>query len=183
MCKYWWKSGNKEKNIHWMSWERMCASKFHGGLGFRHLHEFNVALLGKQGWRIVTNPTSLVARMFKAKYFPNEPWLPNNDNPYVTTESTDIEDHTVAMLMVPNERRWDEDLVKHLFNQRDANLILAAPISDNNEDSWYWRKEKSGNFSVKTAYILIQESKPMVNQCGNTRFWKRMWSLTIPLKD
>ena len=75
MCKYWWKSGKKEKSIHWMSWERMSVSKMYGGLGFRNLHEFNVALLGKQGWRLVTNPTSLVARMFKAKYYPNDSFL------------------------------------------------------------------------------------------------------------
>lgn len=41
---------------------------------------------------------------------------------------------------------------------------------------------KYGNFSVKTTYILIQESKPLVNQCGITRFWKRLWSLTVPPK-
>lgn len=75
MCKYWWKSGKKEKNIHWMSWERMSYSKMYGGLGFRNLHEFNIALLGKQGWRLVTNSTSLVARIFKAKYYPNDSFL------------------------------------------------------------------------------------------------------------
>lgn len=53
----------------------MCSSKFYGGLGFRHLHEFNVSLLGKQDWRLVTKPNSLVARMFKAKYFPKESFL------------------------------------------------------------------------------------------------------------
>ncbi|XP_074351742.1 uncharacterized protein LOC141690885 [Apium graveolens] len=40
MCKYWWKSGKKEKSIHWMSWERMCISKLFGGLGYRNIHEF-----------------------------------------------------------------------------------------------------------------------------------------------
>lgn len=28
-----------------MSWERMCRSKSKGGLGFRNLHDFNVARL------------------------------------------------------------------------------------------------------------------------------------------
>lgn len=53
----------------------MCISKLYGGLGFRRLHEFNVALLGKQGWRLVTNSNTLVARIFKAKYFPNDSFL------------------------------------------------------------------------------------------------------------
>ncbi|GLU21285.1 hypothetical protein SLE2022_374310 [Rubroshorea leprosula] len=41
-----------------------------GGLGFRSLHEFNVSMLGKQGWRLMTNPDSLAAWVLKAKYFP-----------------------------------------------------------------------------------------------------------------
>lgn len=31
--------------------------------------------MGKQGWRLVTNPNSLVAWSFKAKYFLNESFL------------------------------------------------------------------------------------------------------------
>ena len=40
-------------------------------MGFRNLQLFNLALLGKHGWRLVTNPHSLCARVLKEKYFPN----------------------------------------------------------------------------------------------------------------
>lgn len=46
-----------------------------GGLGFRHLHDFNVALLGKQAWRLLTNADSLVARIYKARYYPQSNFL------------------------------------------------------------------------------------------------------------
>lgn len=44
-------------------------------MGFRNLAQFNISLLDKQGWRIITNQNSLVMRVFKAKYFMNEHFL------------------------------------------------------------------------------------------------------------
>ena len=63
---FWWGS-RREGNrvIHWKRWERLCVRKEAGGLGFRDLHLFNLALLGKQGWNLLTKPHTLVARVFK----------------------------------------------------------------------------------------------------------------------
>ncbi|GJU36769.1 reverse transcriptase, partial [Tanacetum coccineum] len=67
---YWVGDGVKENPIWWSKWERMCISKFRGGLGFRHLGLFNRSLLAKQVWRLITSPTTLAARILKARYFP-----------------------------------------------------------------------------------------------------------------
>lgn len=39
------------------------------------MEDFNIALLAKQGWRIMKNPSSLFARFFKAKYFRHSDFL------------------------------------------------------------------------------------------------------------
>ncbi|XP_060965763.1 uncharacterized protein LOC133034618 [Cannabis sativa] len=76
MASYWWQT-NKDsgKGIHWLSWDKLCKHKKGGGLGFRNLRDFNLAMLGKQGWRLLTRPDSLVTRVFKARYFPQGDFL------------------------------------------------------------------------------------------------------------
>jgi len=38
--------------------------KTQGGMGFKDLSAFNLAMLGKQGWKFQTEPDSLVSRIF-----------------------------------------------------------------------------------------------------------------------
>lgn len=75
MNAFWWGSGGGGKGIRWLAWERMCAAKEGGGLGFRDLSKFNLAMLAKQGWRLVNNENPLVTRIMKAKYFPRSDFL------------------------------------------------------------------------------------------------------------
>ena len=72
MRNFWWGQKDKEHKIAWVSWKKMCKSKLQGGMGFRDLQAFNLTMLAKQDWRILTNPDSLVARVYKARYFPHD---------------------------------------------------------------------------------------------------------------
>jgi hypothetical protein len=58
-----------------MSWGKMGVSKLKGGMGFWDLEIFNGALLAKQGWRLLKSPESQIARVMKAKYYPNEDFM------------------------------------------------------------------------------------------------------------
>ena len=44
-------------------------------MGFCDLKQFNLALLGKHGWRLMTEPNSLCARVLKGRYFHNSGFM------------------------------------------------------------------------------------------------------------
>lgn len=74
----WSSSGNNSRGIRWMAWDKMAIAKGKGELGFRDLHGFNLALLGKHIWNFSLKPNSLVAHIFKAHYFPGRHKLQAN---------------------------------------------------------------------------------------------------------
>ncbi|CAN0825904.1 Uncharacterized mitochondrial protein AtMg00310 [Linum grandiflorum] len=61
MNNFWW--GTKPRGvggIPWLRWECLCTRKEYGDMGFRQIHDFNLALLGKQGWKLFSEPNALV---------------------------------------------------------------------------------------------------------------------------
>lgn len=68
--QFWWRSG-ESRSIYWLPWKSLCRTKKMGGMGFRDLECFNLAMLAKQAWRLVTEPDLLLPRILKAKYFPH----------------------------------------------------------------------------------------------------------------
>ena len=50
-------------------------------MGFRDIRSFNLAMLAKQGWRLLQDQNSLLYSYFKTKYFPQCDFLEVNDCP------------------------------------------------------------------------------------------------------
>lgn len=207
-----------------MSWDRMCEKKSKGGLGFRKLRDFNIALLGKQDWRLMVKPNSLVGRIYRARYYPRgsfltakvggnpsyiwrsimeahvllkqgavqrvrngtmtsileDPWLPDGD-PYVHTVNAAVQHKTVDVLMNAERNSWDADLVNDIFDEMDARLILSIPLDGTDVDSWFWKYDKLGHYTVKTAYAALQEAKN-TSEHNNTFSWTKLWNLRTPIK-
>ena len=68
---YWWGDDEDHKRIHWQEWWKMCLPKAMGGLGFRDLQSFNLAMLVKRVWRLLSDLDSLCARVLRARYYPD----------------------------------------------------------------------------------------------------------------
>ncbi|XP_060972577.1 uncharacterized protein LOC115717978 [Cannabis sativa] len=228
MARFGWQSdSSKQKGIHWMSWSRLSRHKHVGGLGFCNLHDFNLALLGKQGWQLLTQSNSLAGKVFKARYYPqssfllatlgdnpsfvwrsifesqqplqagirrsigggseafilNETWWPDNEHPYVISNHPGLINKVVSSLFQFNDRAWDAKILQDLFDTRDREVILNIQLSSTaTHDEWYWKKETSVVYSVRSAYRFLQELKGSWSLDNNAGFWRKQWNLKIPPK-
>ncbi|XP_048599212.1 uncharacterized protein LOC125579275 [Brassica napus] len=68
LTRFWWDESTDKKKMCWVAWEKLTKPKAVGGLGLRDIQLFNQALLAKVAWRILTNPSCLLARVLTGKY-------------------------------------------------------------------------------------------------------------------
>jgi len=61
--------------MDWLAWDKLCVSKELGGLSFQNIHAFNLAMLGKQGWKFISRSNALSTKVFKSKYFPKRNFM------------------------------------------------------------------------------------------------------------
>lgn len=68
--KFWWGGSKEKRTMYWVNWDEMCKAMEDGGMGFKNLEAFNLAILAKQGWRFLSDTKSHLSIIFKAKYYP-----------------------------------------------------------------------------------------------------------------
>jgi len=230
---FWWGSKEGKRKTSWVAWDDMVMPKSMGGLGFRDFESFNLALLAKQAWRTLKEPSSLSSRILKAVYFPNTDFLGANlgqspskiwrsilDGREVlqlglikrigTGETTSIwrddwlptdslrrpiqgeapnQPQRVSELIIQSMASWDTDKLHQFFTPADVEVILNIPLSyKTQEDFWAWHYEKTGVFSVRSAYRMLSLRRLLVenamrsNRKESEREWKLLWRVQVPPK-
>jgi hypothetical protein len=67
--KIWWGFlKDKSRNLSMKLWSSICVPKVAGGLGFRHMHDFNLSLIAKLSWKLLTNANFLWVQQLQKKY-------------------------------------------------------------------------------------------------------------------
>lgn len=62
-----------------------------------------------------------------------EPWLLDDHNPFITSNSQTLVQSKVSSLMVTDSRGWDEDILNYLFNDRDQKYIHLREMRAKNK--------------------------------------------------
>jgi hypothetical protein len=71
IANHWWGIEDGKKKLHWRSWQWLTTPKAMGGMGLRDMELFNQAMLARQGWCLLTDPSSLCVRVLKGRYYPD----------------------------------------------------------------------------------------------------------------
>lgn len=87
-------------------------------------------------------------------------WLPMVGPMHPITSLTPNTPRMVSELIDATTASWRKDLIRLVFLPFDADAIMAIPLCTRNvEDFWSWSSERSGNFTVKSAYSMILNTK------------------------
>ncbi|CAM8882279.1 unnamed protein product [Rhodiola kirilowii] len=160
--RFWWSFEAEGRGVHWTNQVHLTLSKEDGGLSFRNLVLFNEALLAKQVWRLLVNPSSLTSRVLKAKYFRDGNVLSASlcCNPSLAWRSV-----WQVGQKIKDNISWNEE-----------------------EQVWRWTADGRGVFSTKLVYMKMKaDYESMTNatkgECSDKTlvrsFWKHLWRMKM----
>ncbi|GJT50984.1 RNA-directed DNA polymerase, eukaryota, reverse transcriptase zinc-binding domain protein [Tanacetum coccineum] len=159
----------------WVKWDIILASLDQGGLGVGSLKAFNLALLQKWRWRLVTKPDSLWVKVIKAIH---ESPLCSRFNRLFRLDLD--ENCTINEWLISSNWIWHwrrsvtfertEEMLRTLTNELRHTKLLSEP------DTCMWSLSDDGLFSVAvTRRHIDQVILPSVNIA--TR-----WNTVLPKK-
>lgn len=68
---FWWGYFNDRRHYCPKAWDSICQPKHLGGLGLRRMHDCNLALVTKLGWKLLLQEDTLWRKSFSTRYFHN----------------------------------------------------------------------------------------------------------------
>ncbi|KAL4298022.1 hypothetical protein GQ457_12G000080 [Hibiscus cannabinus] len=183
ICRFWWSGKGSARGCPLVAWDDIFLPKAAGGIGFKDLHLFNIALLGKQIWRLLSAPGSLLYRTLRAKYFPDGDLFsasaPARSSFAWKGLHRAMEEIPLRCreFMVPGQARWDHAKLLAYLPPEDMDSILEVPISSDRADTLVWGDHDSGLYTVRSGYLFLRRSPSPLGP--PPRLWKILANLPI----
>ena len=134
------------------------------------IHEFNLALLSKQLWRLLQSLDSLIARVLRRKYFrcsmplrlnkadrPSYGWtsIMAAMIPARPTRPIALVVHPmmpVRYLMIGSPKRWNLEMLENYVSPEDILLIQSLAISQGyHRDKYCWSYTKNVMYTIMSG--------------------------------
>ncbi|XP_074271816.1 uncharacterized protein LOC141595750 [Silene latifolia] len=186
VSRFWWGHNENKRGISWVAWNKLVKPKADGGIGFRDFRLFNLALLGKQAWRLITNSDSLWSRLVKARYYPEGDFMTASlgHNPSYTWRSI-VEARTVMELGL--RRRIGDGMETliwgHAWVPNTQTGRIISPCLPGNEgmhvsdllrdDGRGWDAEKAAQLFLPFEFDRVKNIRVSPNRQLDIWFWGR----------
>ena len=139
MCKILVGSDRRRKEDTLEELGVLTQPKKEGGMGFCDLKNFNLAMLAKQGWRLIQEKDSLLYKCFKARYFPRTNFVDALDAPNCSYVWKSLMSAQPILKQGCCWRVGDGSAIRVLVDKwlprQITNWILHPPM----EEEWEWR--------------------------------------------
>lgn len=124
----------------------------------------------------------------------NQNWIPRDYMLRALHPRSQNPPEMVSQLIIQEERCWDCHKLREHMQEPDVRIILNIPLSAINfADAWAWHYERTGQFTVRSAYRLLSETRRrredwLTGRSENSDKveykgqWRRLWKLKIPGK-
>ena len=80
-------------------------------------------------------------------------------------------------------RRWSIEILEHLFDKEDRDLISTIPLENNRvNDQLIWGFTTNGLYTVKSeCWVAVElRNDGWKNNFNDDDFWIRIWNLQVP---
>ncbi|GJN27805.1 hypothetical protein PR202_gb15857 [Eleusine coracana subsp. coracana] len=88
----------------------------------------------------------------------NDRWISNQPLRKPFTQGLENQLQWVSELLTPS-RQWNEEIIKDIFCEFDAEAILSTPINNAGQDFWAWEEERHRHYSVRSAYKMLERKR------------------------
>ncbi|KAL0754944.1 hypothetical protein Bca101_092612 [Brassica carinata] len=185
LIRFWWDSDATTRKMCWIAWDSLPQPKQKGGLGFRDIRAFNIAMLAKLAWRIIKRPDSLMSRILLGKYCHSSSLL---EVSFSASASHDWRSIMMGCELIKRHlgkaignrestSAWTESWLstsEHLRPygpslEEDSALVVADLL--NREDA-SWNKEKVDLLFPEITHIIYQ-IKPSRQQAEDSFLWQK----------
>lgn len=118
-------------------------------------------------------------------------WIPRPPSLKISMKKGRSRVRWVSQLMKQDSREWDVNMLEACLFQHDIDEVMKIRLSDRvQEDYVAWHYEKSGLFTVRSAYHLAvrldqQEHREVGSSShadGSRRLYNKIWSSPVPQK-
>nr|XP_023917061.1 uncharacterized protein LOC112028598 [Quercus suber] len=120
----------------------------------------------------------------------HDKWIPRPCTyKVISKEKPNSANALVCELINKGTGEWNIDKLNSWFLPDDKDTIMGILLSSSNaNDRLVWAKNRSGKFTIKSAYALALEEKTQntmagcSNESARRKIWKTIWQMRIPQK-